>query len=133
MNIAKSLLWHADGRCANEDLALVHGGRGERAAAGGGGCDHYPTLAARLTHCLRATPQWRKAVISESVATGGSRGYIKDKRVDTVVKCCDKGECRRHTEADLEGLEMHDIDKSYLKATRKTKKEVGWENVAEHY
>ena len=48
------------------------------------------------------------------------------------MKCCDKGECGRHTEADLEDLETHNIDKSYLKVTRKKKKEMGWENVAEH-
>ena len=42
-----------------------------------------------------------------------------------MVKCCDKGECGRHTEADLEDLETHNIDKSYLKATRKKKKEMG--------
>ena len=49
-----------------------------------------------------------------------------------MVKCCDKGECGRHTGADLEDLEMPNIDKSYLKATRKKKNEMGWENVAEH-
>ena len=34
-------------------------------------------------------------------------------------------ECGRHMEANLEDLEMHNIDKSYLKATRK----LGWENM----
>ena len=48
------------------------------------------------------------------------------------MKYCDKGECGRHTQADLENLKMHNIDKSYLKANRKKKKEMGWENVAEH-
>ena len=59
-------------------------------------------------------------------------GGDKDDRVGTVVKCCDKGECGRHKKADLEDLEMHNITKSYLKANRKKKNELGWENVAEH-
>ena len=61
---------------------------------------------------------------------GGGGG--KDDRVGTVVKCCDKEECRRHTETNLEDLETHNIDKYYLKVTRKKKKEMGWENVAEY-
>ena len=69
---------------------------------------------------------------------GGTRhggGGGKDDRVGTVVKCCDKGECGRHTEADLEDLETPNIDKSYLKATagRRRKKWDGrmWQNTAE--
>ena len=61
----------------------------------------------------------------------GRRGGGDD-RVGTVVMNCDKGDCGRHTEADLKDLEDQNIDNSYLKATRKKKKERGWKNVAEH-
>ena len=61
----------------------------------------------------------------------GGGGGREDRVIGTVVKCCDKGECGKHTEADLEDLETHMIDKSYLKVTREGKQEVGWENVAD--
>lgn len=59
------------------------------------------------------------------------RGGGED-RVGTVVMNCDKGDCGRHTEADLTLLEDQIIDNTYLKATREKKKERGWQNVAEH-
>ena len=45
----------------------------------------------------------------------------RDDRVGTVVINCDKGDCGRHTERDLVDFEIHLIDTSYLKATRKKK------------
>ena len=36
-------------------------------------------------------------------------GGGKDDRVGTVVKCCDKGDCERHTKVGLEDLEMHNM------------------------
>ena len=45
------------------------------------------------------------------------RGTDGDDMVGTVVMNCDKETCGRHTEADLEDLEVHTIDKSYLKKT----------------
>ena len=49
-----------------------------------------------------------------------------DDRVGTVMINCDKGDCGRHTERDLEDFEIHMIDTSYLKASRtKNRSEAG--------
>ena len=42
------------------------------------------------------------------------------------VACCSKGECGRHTEADIVDLIEPNITKNYLKATRKEDSDVGW-------
>ena len=75
---------------------------------------------------------------SDSGGTGNRHDKRKSKSLTRSEICIelmnyDKGACEILTKTDLQDLEVHNIDKSYLKATRKKKRnEVGrmWQSTA---
>jgi hypothetical protein len=53
----------------------------------------------------------------------------RDKMVGKEVLCCHKGDCGRHTVADLGELIEATVDDGYLRNVRKEKGEKDWENM----
>ena len=54
-----------------------------------------------------------------------------DDMLGKVVLCCDKGDCRRHTVADLGDLIEVSVDNGYLRNVRNERGEKDWENMPE--